>query len=78
MRLARLAVPGLDQAGQEGKPTQADFKRHPGIRIRLFGSNYKEEMSDPTLRHFPQFAKEYASKDRNLDWRNWGRLGGCP
>ncbi len=46
MRLPRFSVPGLDQAGQKGKPAQADFKRHPGIRIRLFLSNYKREMSE--------------------------------
>jgi hypothetical protein len=45
MRLARFPVPGLDQAGQERKPAQTDFKRHPGIRIRLFGSKYKQDMS---------------------------------
>jgi hypothetical protein len=46
MGLARFPVPGLDQARKKGKPAQADFKRHPGIRIRLFPSKFKPEMSE--------------------------------
>jgi hypothetical protein len=46
MCLARFSVPGLDQIGQEPKPSETNLERHPGIRIQLFSVESKARMNE--------------------------------